>query len=83
MPYQVYALINATGKKYIGLSEDVDHRLVQHNNGESKWTTKYRPWRILWKSKVLSLSDARKLENLMKRQKGGNGLERLMEEFSE
>ena len=83
MRYQVYILINEGGKRYIGLSEGVDRRLKQHNNGESKWTAKYRPWSIYWTSRVMGLSEARKLENKMKRQKGGNGLEPLMREYSE
>jgi len=37
--------LNITGKRYIGLSEDVGSRLQQHNNGESKWTARHRPWR--------------------------------------
>jgi len=83
MSYQVYILINEGGKRYIGLSEDVDKRLEQHNEGQSKWTAKYRPWSIYWTSKVMGLGEARKLENKMKRQKGGNGLESLMREYSD
>jgi len=79
--YQVYVLGNPTGRRYIGLSENIMHRLVQHNSGESKWTAKYRPWEIIWTSRPLPLSDARKLENKMKRQKGGDGLDALMKEF--
>jgi putative endonuclease len=71
--YQVYVLQNEQGKFYIGLSEDVDARLLQHNNGESKWTSKYRPWRMAWTSDAMLLSEARKLENKLKRAKGGNG----------
>jgi len=70
--YQVYVLENPTGKRYIGLSEDVDTRLRQHNNGESKWTAKHRPWQLIWTSAKKSLSEARKLENTLKRAKGGN-----------
>jgi predicted GIY-YIG superfamily endonuclease len=48
-------------------------RLLQHNEGISKWTAKHRPWILVWQSDELGLSEARKLENLLKRQKGGNG----------
>ena len=70
--YKVYVLENKTGKRYIGLSENVDARLIQHNNGESKWTAKYPPWSVVWTSETMSLSEARKLENRLKRAKGGN-----------
>lgn len=73
MSYQVYVIENETGKRYIGLSEDVDTRLLQHNSGESEWTAKYRPWRVIWTSNAMDLSDARKLENKLKRQGRGSG----------
>jgi putative endonuclease len=71
--YQVYILQNESRKRYIGLSENVNLRLQQHNDGESKWTSKHGPWEMLWTSKAMSLADARKLENQLKRAKGGNG----------
>ena len=35
--YQVYAIRNTAGKFYIGLSENIEIRLRQHNQGVSKW----------------------------------------------
>jgi predicted GIY-YIG superfamily endonuclease len=69
----VYVLQNATSRHYIGLSENVSERLIQHNAGESKWSAKHRPWMLVWQSSELSLSAARRLENYLKQQKGGNG----------
>ena len=77
--YQVYLLRNAAGRQYIGVSEDIVVRLGQHNAGESTWTAKYRPWRLVWCSEGMPLGEARKLENLLKRQKGGRGLQALLE----
>jgi putative endonuclease len=71
--YQVYVLRNPSGKFYIGLSENVAVRLAQHNSGISKWTKAWVPWTLVWSSNLLSLSEARKLENFLKRQKGGDG----------
>ena len=75
--YRVYVLQNQEGRYYIGLSEDIMVRLAQHNAGESKWTAKYRPWRLAWQSEEQDLSSARRLENLLKRQKGGQGFYKL------
>jgi putative endonuclease len=80
--YQVYLLENSVGRHYIGLSEDVAARLAQHNSGESKWTAKYRPWKSAWVSRFLTLSDARRLENILKRQKGGDGINSLLRDFA-
>ena len=76
--YRVYVLRNAEGRRYIGVTDDVDRRLAQHNQGVSKWTRGKGPWDLEWSSTPRSLGDARALENLMKRQKGGSGLDRLL-----
>jgi predicted GIY-YIG superfamily endonuclease len=72
--YKVYALRNSAGRIYIGISNDVAVRLHQHNDGVSKWTKGKGPWSLIWTSEAMSLSDARKFENRLKRQKGGAGL---------
>jgi putative endonuclease len=74
--YQVYVLQNPARRFYTGLSENVAARLVQHNSGISKWTKSRGPWTLVWSSDLLSLSEARKLENFLKRQKGGDGFYR-------
>jgi len=71
--YQVYVIQNAQGRFYIGMSEDPMQRLEQHNSGVSKWTKDKGPWVLKWTSEAMSITDARKLENLLKKQKGGNG----------
>mgnify|MGYP000548403677 CR=1 FL=1 len=83
MSYQVYIIENHSGKIYIGLSEDPHKRLIDHNNGVSKWTAKFTPWKLVWLSYEQTLGDVRKLENKMKRQKGGAGLQTLRREFGE
>ncbi len=82
MIYRVYIIENQAGKIYIGVSENIENRLLQHNAGESKWTAKFGPWTLNWNSYLMSLGDARKVENKMKRQKGGNGLRTLMDVYS-
>ena len=77
--YQVYVLWSICSQKfYTGLSEDPKTRLIQHNTGVSKWTKRYAgSWELVWESDPMSLSEARKFENLLKRQKGGQGFFRL------
>ncbi len=70
--YRVYVLQNPDGRFYIGLSEDIANRLDQHNAGLSKWTAKFRPWILAWAGDPMPLSQARKLENKLKRAKGGD-----------
>ncbi|MGA2683485.1 MAG: GIY-YIG nuclease family protein [Verrucomicrobiota bacterium] len=71
--YQVYVIENAAGKFYIGLRENIQIRLRQHNQGVSQWTRNRGPWQMVWTSQRLSLAEARKLEKCLKRQKGEVG----------
>ena len=75
--YRVYVLRNSTHRHYIGVSDDVTRRLDQHNTGVSRWAGANGPWSLVWQSDPLPLGEARKLENLLKRQKGGSGFYRL------
>jgi predicted GIY-YIG superfamily endonuclease len=34
-------------QRYIGLSENVEERLADHNGGRSKHTSKYKPWKLV------------------------------------
>ena len=74
-PYSVYALWSTTAKCfYIGLTENTEHRLEQHNGGESKWTKRYAgTWLLAWQRQFPSLSQARQFENRLKKQKRGKG----------
>jgi putative endonuclease len=73
MAYKVYVIQNAQGRFYIGLSENVEVRLNQHNEGVSTWTRNKGPWSLVWTSHEMALSEARKFENNLKAQKGGLG----------
>jgi len=68
MIYRVYVIQNRAEKVYTGLS-DVERRITQHNIGMSKWGHGKGPWKLVWQSADKNLSDARKLELLLKRQR--------------
>ena len=77
MPYCVYVIENKSGRRYIGCSDNVQRRLAQHNSGISTWTRGKGPWRLVWIRANLSLSCARKMENLLKRQGRGLGFYKI------
>lgn len=73
-PYWVYVLYSDSADRfYIGISEDPDRRLASHNAGRSRWTSRYTPWRIVYRRRFPRITQARKFENRLKRQRGGNG----------
>jgi putative endonuclease len=78
VPYRVYVIQNREGKFYIGLFDNVGRRINQHILGDSRWTRGKGPWILRWQSEEMNLSDARKLELLLKGQKGGDGFYRMI-----
>ena len=70
----VYVLWSDTCRRfYIGLTDEVERRVRQHNAGISRWTRGRGPWRLVWQQRCTDLREARQLENRLKRQKGGEG----------
>ena len=74
-PYHVYVLWSPdAGRFYIGVSANPSLRLQQHNQGKSRWSKRYAgTWRMVWTRPFPDLSEARRFENLLKKQKGGQG----------
>ena len=74
-PYFVYVLWSASGTRfYVGVSENPEGRLQQHNSGELRgWTKRYRPWEIVHKESFPTYGEARRRELLLKAQKAGAG----------
>src|SRR5438552_1745744 len=72
-PYFVYVLwSDSVHRFYIGISEDPQSRLQQHNSGIGHgWTARHRPWRLVWTEKHVDYTSAKKRENSLKAQKGG------------
>jgi len=74
----VYVIQNAEGRLYIGMTTDLQQRLIDHNSGISRWT-KYRgPWKLIWSQECATIGEARKLENKLKRQGRGSGFYRMI-----
>jgi putative endonuclease len=74
-PYFVYVLWSESRERfYIGVAEDPDHRLEQHNSTQRRhWTVRFRPWRLVYRELQPDFTTARRRENELKKQKGGIG----------
>jgi predicted GIY-YIG superfamily endonuclease len=46
--FYIYVLqsINFPDQTYIGFTQDLNHRLSEHNAGTSKHSSKFKPWKI-------------------------------------
>lgn len=75
--YYVYA-IKSLNKKYIyvGLTNDINRRFYQHNNGLEKTTKPYKPFKLIHIEELKTRNEARKREKYLK---SGCGKEYLKE----
>jgi len=65
--WYVYSLISLKdGNIYIGISENPEERLKQHNLGMTHSTKPRRPFKIIYKEECGGRKDARKREKYLK-----------------
>jgi putative endonuclease len=63
----VYAIKSEKdGRIYVGMCAEVNVRLKQHNNGNTKSTKGFRPWKLIYTEEVVSRVEARKKEKYLK-----------------
>jgi putative endonuclease len=67
----------ATGRLYVGQTEDLENRLYEHNLGKSKYASSFRPWRIIYTELFPDRAIARKREKYLKSTAGKNYLRKL------
>jgi putative endonuclease len=67
MIYTVYILYSEKYQKhYTGFSTNLPERIISHNELGNEWTSKYRPWKLIWAKVVVTKSEALKLEKWLK-----------------
>ena len=63
----VYAIVSeANGDIYVGIAQDADKRLEEHNKGKSRYTKGLRPWRTIYRELQPNWEQARKREKYLK-----------------
>ena len=64
----VYILRSDTDpiQKYVGITHDVEERLVWHNRGPSGHTLRFRPWRVVVSIEFPNENAARRFEKYLK-----------------
>ena len=79
MPHFVYILKSKSADKYyIGSSSDPERRLKCHNTIEKGFTSRYRPWEIVYTKEYSSKSEALLAERKMKSWKNKKKIIKLM-----
>ncbi len=79
MPSYCYILFSdKLNKYYVGSTTDIARRLEEHNRGKEKFTKSGCPWIIVYSEIFAELSDARKRETYIKKQKSRKYIDKLI-----
>ena len=80
MGWKVYVLKSQkNGTRYVGISENVERRLAEHNAGKSKFTSGHTPWELFYVEEAESSISARAREKYLKSSAGRRFLNKLEE----
>ena len=67
MTFWVYALQSLKdGRYYVGNTQDIEDRVRRRNAGDYRYTKGHRPWKLVYRERVKSRSEAVKLERFFK-----------------
>ena len=77
----VYILQSEVNNRfYIGSTDDLEQRLLEHNAGNSGYTKFSRPFMIVFSQEYKTLKDARYIENRLKRLKKHDYIENIVKD---
>ncbi|HSL88737.1 MAG TPA: GIY-YIG nuclease family protein [Ignavibacteriaceae bacterium] len=77
--YFVYALSSLLRNYiYVGQTDNIERRFIEHNNGKNKTTRPYRPFKLIYTEEFTSRKEAREKEKYLKSGSGKEFLKRLL-----
>lgn len=67
--YLLKSTISPT-RKYVGITDDLQRRFLEHNDGRSIHTNKFKPWKLMTYIAFDNLSKAQAFEHYLKSHSG-------------
>ena len=65
--YYVYVLYSVSfDRQYVGMTDDMNRRLVEHNSGKNQSTKAYKPWSLIYNELFDNRDAARIREKYLK-----------------
>ena len=80
--YYVYVLENKEGKHYIGSCQDIELRLIRHNQNSVRSTKNTGPFQLIHKEEFVTRLEARRRENELKSCKGNAKFKNIIKNTS-
>jgi len=63
---------------YVGISQDVNRRIIEHNSGKVFSTKAFTPWQLFYSQVIGSAEEARKREKYYKSASGKRKLRKFL-----
>ena len=76
--FWVYVILLQDGRKYVGQTNNIERRLIEHQTGKSPFTKKFKFQKLLYSEKFASRSEAIKREKFLKSGKGREWLKKII-----
>ncbi|MCX6737396.1 MAG: GIY-YIG nuclease family protein [Candidatus Parcubacteria bacterium] len=80
--YFVYVLQSEKNQGlYIGYTEDVFRRLTEHNEGKSKFTSSFMPYKLIFYEAFANQKDAKSRETYLKSGWGFRSIKKMLKNY--
>ena len=79
MPYTYVLYSEKLQKFYVGYCINIESRLVEHNLGQSKFTSRGVPWRLVYQEFFENSIDAKRRERYIKKMKSKKYIQQLID----
>lgn len=77
----VYCISNSVNQEiYVGISNNVERRLTEHNTGKNRYTKAFAPWKTIYTEAYPDYKTARVREKYFKSNAGKKALKKLLED---
>jgi putative endonuclease len=81
MTYFIYILRSEMdGSFYVGYTANLEARVWEHNEGRTGYTSKKRPWRLIYSEQFETKTEALKREKFIKAQKSKAFIQALIQQ---
>lgn len=75
--YVIYILKSKTHNHYYtGQTDNIKRRLLEHNSGNHYWTSKYKPWELIYTEEYSTRDDVINREKYLKSHAGRNWIKK-------